>query len=96
MIKINLELVKSLEELAKLQLEAQEREDMLEDMREILGYMEMLNEVDVTEVEPMYTPIEEAVFLREDVNQSFDSVENIRQSFPKEMNGHILVPGIHA
>ena len=39
--------------LAMLQLEDDEAEGLKEDMNEILGYIETLNEVDTTDVEPL-------------------------------------------
>ncbi len=96
MIKINEDLIRHLESLARLQLSEEQRKWFEEDMHEILSYMELLNEVDVSKVEPMYTPIESSVELREDVVKPFEDVEAIRSNFPKRKDGHIVVPGIHA
>ncbi|MCS7174474.1 Asp-tRNA(Asn)/Glu-tRNA(Gln) amidotransferase subunit GatC [Pseudothermotoga sp.] len=96
MIKIDEILVKHLESLARLQLSEEQRKSIEKDMREILDYMELLNEVDVSGVEPMYTPIESNAELREDTVRPFEDVEAIRLNFPKRKDGHIVVPGIHA
>lgn len=96
MIKIDEILIKHLEALSALELTPEQRKSIEKDMHEILGYMELLNEVDVSLVEPMYTPIENPVDLREDVVKESDCVDLIRSNFPKERSGHIVVPGIHA
>lgn len=96
MIKIDESLIRHLESLARLQLSEEQRKSIEKDMREILSYMELLNEVDVSDVESMYTPIESSVELREDVVKPFEDVEAIRANFPKPKDGHIVVPGIHA
>ncbi|KAF2957656.1 glutamyl-tRNA amidotransferase [Thermotoga sp. Ku-13t] len=96
MIKIDENLIRHLENLAKLQLSEEQRRSIEKDMREILAYMELLNEVDVSQVEPMYTPIESNAELRADEVKLFEDVEEIRSNFPKRRDGHIVVPGIHA
>jgi len=95
-IRIDETLIRHLETLAALELTAEQRKSIEKDMHEILGYMELLNEVDVSSVEPMYIPIEDAVDLREDIVRESDCVSLIRSNFPKERSGHIVVPGIHA
>lgn len=96
MIKIDEDLIRHLENLARLQLSEEQRRSIEKDMREILAYMELLNEVDVSQVEPMYTPIESNAELRADEVKLFEDVEAIRSNFPKRRDGHIVVPGIHA
>jgi len=96
LIKIDEDLIRHLENLARLQLTEEQRRSIEKDMREILAYMELLNEVDVSQVEPMYTPIESNAELRADEVKFFEDVEAIRSNFPKRRDGHIVVPGIHA
>lgn len=96
MIEINESLIRRLETLAALELNADQRKSIQKDMHEILGYMELLNEVDVSQIEPMYTPIEDPVELRDDVHRESECVELIKANFPKERSGQIVVPGIHA
>jgi len=95
-IEINESLIRHLETLAALELTSDQRKSIQKDMHEILGYMELLNEVDVSRVEPMYTPIEDPVELRDDVVKESGCVELIKANFPRERSGQIVVPGIHA
>ncbi len=96
MIKVDELLVRKLEELAKLKLSEDQRKLIQKDMTEILQYMELLNEVDVMNVEPMYTPVEESAPLREDEIKPFENVDTLKSNFPKQKSGHIAVPGIYA
>jgi len=96
LIRIDEGLIRHLENLARLQLSDEQRRSIEKDMREILSYMELLNEVDVNGVEPMYTPIESNSDLRPDEVRPFEDVEAIKMNFPKRRDGHIVVPGIHA
>ena len=95
MVKITDELVKHLQELARLKIPDGSVERLKKDMQEILDYMELLNEVDVSDLEPMYTPVEIKAPEREDVPDRFEDVDSIHANFPKEKDGHIVVPGIH-
>jgi aspartyl/glutamyl-tRNA(Asn/Gln) amidotransferase subunit C (EC 6.3.5.-) len=95
LIEINESLIEHLEQLARLKLTADQRKLIEKDMREILGYMELLDEVNVESTEPMYTPVERFVELREDFVRDFDCVDLIKSAFPKERSGQIVVPGIH-
>ncbi len=96
MIKVDEMLVRKLEELARLRLSDEQRQSIQKDMTEILQYMELLNEVDVSGVEPMYTPVEEGAQLRVDEVRNFENVDVLKSNFPRQHSGHILVPGIHA
>ena len=53
--------------LARLQLTPQERSGMQDDLARILGYFELLNEVDVGGVEEMQRPVSLVNVLRDDV-----------------------------
>lgn len=90
-IKINDELFEKIERLAKLSLEPQEREELKKDLNEILAYMEMLDELDVSNVEPLYTPVESETSLREDQVKEFDNVQGIVENFPEEEDGLLKV-----
>ncbi len=95
MVKITDELVEHLAELARLNLSEEQKKLMKKDMQEILDYMTLLDEVDVSGVDPMYTPISNEAPLRKDEPKPFENVDGLRSNFPKEKDGHIEVPGIH-
>jgi len=95
MIRVTRELVLHLENLARLELSEEERIRLMRDFQEILDYMELLNEVDVQGVEPMYTPVEDPVALRTNEPGFFEGRDLIRSNFPEEERGYIKVPGIH-
>lgn len=94
-MRITDELVRHISDLARLRLSEDQMAQMKRDMQEILDYMELLNEVDVSGVEPMYTPISEKAPVEEDRLKEFENVDGIRSNFPKEREGYIEVPGIH-
>lgn len=95
MIKVTRDLVLHLENLARLELSEEQRESLMKDFQEILDYVELLNEVDVEGVEPMYTPVEDSAKLRKGDPRFFEMRDLIKKNFPEEKDSHIKVPGIH-
>ncbi|PLV57475.1 Asp-tRNA(Asn)/Glu-tRNA(Gln) amidotransferase subunit GatC [Thermotoga sp. SG1] len=95
MIKVTKDLVLHLENLARLELSEEQRESLMKDFQEILDYVELLSEVDVEGVEPMYTPVEDVVVLRTGEPRFFEDRDLIKKNFPDEKDDHIKVPGIH-
>ncbi|PLV59007.1 Asp-tRNA(Asn)/Glu-tRNA(Gln) amidotransferase subunit GatC [Thermotoga sp. KOL6] len=95
MIKVTKELVLHLENLARLELSEEQRQSLMKDFQEILDYVELLNEVEVEGVEPMYTPVENNAALRTGEPKLFEGRDLIKKNFPDEKDGHIKVPGIH-
>jgi aspartyl-tRNA(Asn)/glutamyl-tRNA(Gln) amidotransferase subunit C len=79
-------------DLANLELDAAERAGMLRDLNSILGYVDRLNELDTSKVEPMAQvsdrfsavqsnagEVQPASSLREDL------LEGLRKSLPQEV-----------
>lgn len=94
-MEITNELIEHLENLAKIRLKVDEVNRIKKDMSNILEYMKMIDEVDVSGYEPMRSPIENPLELREDVPAKFDTSEIMKQ-IPKIKNGLIQVSSIHA
>ncbi len=60
----------------------------------ILGWIEQLNEVDVTGVEPMTTAIDMATPLRDDIISDGDKVAEVVANAPKALDGFFVVPKV--
>jgi len=78
--------------LAKLELSGQEREQAKKDMGSMLDYIDKLNELDTTEVEPMshLFPVENV--FREDEVTNGDTREELLSNAPGEKDGMFMVP----
>ncbi len=73
--------VEYIAELAKLKFKDEELEKFTEQLNEILTYVEKLNELDTTNVEPLSHPVEGSNVFREDeVKPSFDREEALRNA----------------
>jgi len=93
LIKVTKDLLKHLEELSKVGVSEEERAKLAESIQEILDYMKLLDEVDVSDVDIMYTPIEGSASLRKDEVRKFPS-EKIVKNFPEEEKNQAKVPPI--
>ncbi|MDI3473366.1 MAG: aspartyl-tRNA(Asn)/glutamyl-tRNA(Gln) amidotransferase subunit [Thermotogaceae bacterium] len=94
-IKVDQKLMEHLEKLSKLKIPENLRPKLLNDMQRILEYMELLDEVDVSNVEETYTTVESTNILRKDEVREFEDKDLIKNNFPEKEGNYIKVPSIH-
>lgn len=78
--------------LAKLELTDEEKEQAKKDMGSMLDYIDKLNELDTTGVEPMSHVFPVHNVFREDVVTNGDDRENMLKNAPEEKDGSYMVP----
>lgn len=78
--------------LAKLELSDDEKEQAKKDMASMLDYIDKLNELDTTGVEPMSHVFPVNNVFREDIVSNDDDRENILKNAPEEKDGMFNVP----
>ena len=78
--------------LTKLSLSEEEKEKAKEDLTNILGYIETMNEVDTTAIEPMSHVFDITNVFREDIITNQEDRENMLANAPKQKDGCFLVP----
>ena len=78
--------------LAKLELSDEEKEQAKKDMGSMLDYIDKLNELDITGVEPMSHVFPVNNVFREDVVTNGDDRDNILANAPEEKDGAFVVP----
>jgi len=78
--------------LSKLELSEQEKNNAKKDMVEMLDYIDELNELDTTGVEPMSHVFPVNNIFREDVITNGDDRENIIKNAPEAKDGAFKVP----
>lgn len=78
--------------LAKLELSDSEKEQAKKDMGSMLDYIDKLNELDTTGVEPMSHVFPVNNVFREDVVTNDDDRTNIIKNAPEEKDGSFMVP----
>ena len=78
--------------LAKLKLSDEEKEQAKEDMQKMLDYIDKLDELDTTGVEPMSHVFPIHNVFREDVVTNGDNREQMLANAPEEKDGQYMVP----
>jgi aspartyl-tRNA(Asn)/glutamyl-tRNA(Gln) amidotransferase subunit C len=89
---INNEMIDRLSDLAKLEFNDQERENIKNDLNRILSYFEKLNEVDTNGVEPLIFMSESVNLLREDEGFTTFTREDALQNAPAKDSDYFRVP----
>jgi aspartyl-tRNA(Asn)/glutamyl-tRNA(Gln) amidotransferase subunit C len=77
--------------LARLELAADEKAEMIKDMSKILSFMDKLNEVDTTGIEPLVYMTSEVNILREDEVKQVITTEEALQNAPEHDQSYFLV-----
>ena len=78
--------------LAKLDLSPEEKEVAKKDMGRMLDYIDMLNELDTSAVEPMSHVFTMTNVFREDVVTNGDDRDNMLKNAPECKDGSYKVP----
>jgi len=87
--------VEHVAKLARLALSEEEKEKFAPQLNSILEYVDELNEVDTTGIEPMAHSIKISNVMREDIVKQEFSREEMLKNAPEEEDGFFKVPKIN-
>lgn len=90
--RITDDVMENVEILAKLTLEPEEREAVVEKLEEILDYVEKFNELDTDGVEPLVYISDQQNVFREDVVTGADGREALMANAPRQKEQQLQVP----
>lgn len=93
-MKITKEDVEHIAKLAKLHFETEGIEKMQNEMNKILEYIEKLNELDTSKVEPLSHVIDLKNVFREDVVNQVYSTEELLKNAPSKTEKFFRVPKV--
>ena len=91
---IDVATVKKVVSLSRLKESDDRLEALSGELSGILGWIELLDEVDVADVVPMTTAVEQPTPLRDDVVTDGDKVRDITANAPKSIDGFFIVPKV--
>ncbi len=91
-MRINEELIKKLENLSMVEIE--NKEEMAKNLSEIVEFVELLNEIDTSNIDAAFRTIDATTPLREDIPQKSDVIEEVLKNAPKSKDGYFIVPKI--
>lgn len=88
-------LIDRLAKLSSLEIDDSKREDLKENLGEIINFVENLNEIDVSNIDATFTTVEGGTPLREDIaKQDLELSSHILKHAPKSEDGYFIVPKI--
>jgi aspartyl-tRNA(Asn)/glutamyl-tRNA(Gln) amidotransferase subunit C len=93
-MSVDIQTVKRVARLARIAVSEEEAERMTGELNTILGFVEQLNEVDVSGVEPMTSVIPMEMKKRADVVTDGSKVEDIVANAPATDENFFLVPKV--
>lgn len=91
---VTVKVVEYVAALARLQFSDEEKQKLTVQLNRILEYMEKLNELDTSTVEPLSHVIERTNVFREDVVKPSASVEEILKNAPARTEKFFKVPKV--
>ncbi len=93
-MKIDDELVDKLAHLARLEFNAQEKEEIKNDLQQMIGFIDKLNELDTTGVEPLLHMSENVNIFKNDTISGSISKENVFRNAPLHDENFFKVPKV--
>jgi aspartyl-tRNA(Asn)/glutamyl-tRNA(Gln) amidotransferase subunit C len=93
-MSVDVKTVRRVARLARIHEPEERLEAMSGELNGILKWIDMLNEVDVTGVEPMTSAVDTVLPLREDAITDGGNVERILANAPKSEDGFFVVPKV--
>lgn len=93
-MEVNDELVEKLAHLARLTFKPEEKEKMKGDLQQMITFIEKLNEVDTSGVEPLLFMTDEVNVLREDIVQGSVTRDEALQNAPLQDGQFFKVPKV--
>jgi aspartyl-tRNA(Asn)/glutamyl-tRNA(Gln) amidotransferase subunit C len=93
-MSVDKETVKRVARLARIAVSDEEAESLKGELNTILGFVEQLNEVDVTGVEPMTAVIPMRARMRDDVVTDGEIADKIVANAPARADAFFAVPKV--
>lgn len=93
-MKINRELLDKMAHLARLEFEDKDADKMMHDMTALISWVEKLNEVDTTGIEPLTTMSHEVNTFREDNAQPELTRDEVLKNAPLKNENYFRVPKV--
>jgi aspartyl-tRNA(Asn)/glutamyl-tRNA(Gln) amidotransferase subunit C len=93
-MSVDKDTVRRIAKLARIALPEDRVAPMEDELNGILKWVEQLNEVDVTGIEPMTSVVAQTLRMREDVVTAGDAAEAVVANAPESEDNFFLVPKV--
>lgn len=91
---VDSKMVDKLADLAKLEFDENSKKEIIADLNRMVGFVEKLNEIDTTDVEPLIFMTEEINIMRDDVVKQEITQQQALQNAPVKDSDYIKVPKV--
>jgi aspartyl-tRNA(Asn)/glutamyl-tRNA(Gln) amidotransferase subunit C len=91
-MRIDDKLLAKLEKLSMIKVE--DKEGMINDLNQIVEFVEVLQEVDTSDVEATFNVLNASTPVREDKPVDNDAIKTILENAPRSENNYFIVPKI--
>ncbi|MBQ7617909.1 MAG: Asp-tRNA(Asn)/Glu-tRNA(Gln) amidotransferase subunit GatC [Desulfovibrio sp.] len=91
---IGLDEVKHMATLSRLSVSEEEQKIFASQFADILAYMDVLTQLDVKDVEPLFSPVAHSCLPREDKAANLRTREEILKNAPEADGDYFIVPRI--
>tara|TARA_B100000925_G_C21620410_1_gene308630 strand:+ start:79 stop:366 length:288 start_codon:yes stop_codon:yes gene_type:complete len=93
-MSIDNQTVRKVSKLAKIKINEKEETKLIEELNNILGWVDELKKVNTEEIEPMLSVFNESMVMRKDEVSSETSEELVLKNAPKSKSGFFVVPKV--
>ena len=93
-MSINKETVKKISKLSRIASNEQFEHSMIKDLNSILKFVEQLNELNIKNIEPLSSVVEQKLFQREDVVKKMNEKEDVLKNSPDKNENYFVVPKV--
>ena len=93
-MSIDNQTVRKVSKLAKIKINEKEENKLIEELNNILGWVDELKKVDTEQIEPMLSVFNESMTMRKDEVSSEISDELVLKNAPESKSGFFVVPKV--
>ena len=93
-MSINKETVKKISKLSRIASNEQFEDSMIKDLNSILKFVEQLNELNIKNIEPLSSVVEQKLFQREDVVKIMNEKQDVLKNSPDKNENYFVVPKV--
>ena len=93
-MSIDNQTVRKVSKLAKIKINEKEETKLIEELNNILGWVDELKKVDTEQIEPMLSVFNESMVMRKDEASSEISDESVLKNAPESKSGFFVVPKV--
>jgi len=94
-VQVDIDVLQKLEKLSHLQIDDDKRDEVMQQLSNVLGYVENLNELDTTSLDTSFSTLDGGTPMREDTpREPNDIASNILSHAPNAQDDFFIVPAI--